>query len=105
MRRVLIGALSLIQMRQRLVKVHGNFEEKVPDAQVAPEKSGGFVPVRKNVEHHMHQSKLAAHEMSKTQFLVETFMMKLDDFVDGIAQHGLELDHFLSHDLGVRIAI
>ena len=44
----------------------------------------------------MHEPKLSAHEMGVTNFLVQTFVVKFDDPVDRVAEHGLEFgDLFL----------
>ena len=43
--------------------------------------------------------------MSETQFFVETLMVKLDNFINGIAEHGLQFNYFFGHYFSVCITI
>lgn len=52
-------------------------------------------PVRKDVEQRMNQTELSAHEVSVADLLVEAFVIELDDPVDGVSEHGLELGDLL----------
>ena len=57
------------------------------------------LPVAEDVDESVNEAKLSAHEVSVGDFFIETFVMKFDNSVDGVAQHGLYLDHFGGSDV------
>ena len=63
----------------RLIEVIDNFQEEVPDVEIAAKQPGGLVAVAEHLDEAVHQAEVPAHQLRPGDPLLEALVVVLDD--------------------------
>ena len=63
------------------------------------------LPVAEDVDESVNEAKLSAHEVSVADFLLEAFVVELDQTVDAVTKHSLNFNNLGGCDLRVSLIV